>query len=138
MLYNWAADHAQEVQCIGGIYTVCDQSSWPGLEQSCAAYGMSASELAAHLKEHNPIDRLAPLAKAGVPILHLHGNADKVVPLERNSGELAKRYKELGGTMELITIDGKGHEVCPDFFHSQRLVDFFLSRGDRKAILPAE
>ncbi len=129
MLYNWAAEHPQSVQCIGGIYTVCDQSSWPGLAKSCAAYGVSEEELARHLKENNPIDRLEPLAKAKVPIFHLHGNADKVVPLERNSGEAAKRYHELGGEMTLEIVEGKGHEVCPEFFHSQRLVDFFLSRS---------
>jgi predicted esterase len=66
-----------------------------------------------------------------VPILHLHGNADKVVPLEKNSGEMARRYKKLGGEMELVVIEGKGHEVCPEFFHSQRLLEFFLSRGGR-------
>jgi hypothetical protein len=131
MLYNWAAEHPQSVQCIGGIYPVCDQSSWPGLAKSCAAYGMSEQELASHLKENNPIDRLEPLAKAKVPIFHLHGNADKVVSLERNSGELARRYHDLGGTMQLEVIEGKGHEVCAEFFHSQHLVDFFLSKGGR-------
>ena len=97
MLYNWAAEHADCVQCIGGIYTVCDQSSWPGLAKSCPAYGMTEAELAKHLAEHNPIDRLAPLARAKIPILHLHGDADTLVPLDRNSGELARRYRALGG-----------------------------------------
>ena len=36
--------------------------------------------LGRRLAEHNPIDRLAPLAKAGVPILHVHGDADTVGP----------------------------------------------------------
>lgn len=129
MLYNWAAEHPQAVQCVGGIYTVCDLSSWPGLAKCCGAYGMSEAELGAHLSENNPIDRLGALAKAGVPILHLHGNADKVVPLERNSGEMAKRYEKLGGKMEVIVVEGKGHEVCPEFFHSQRLLQFFESQG---------
>ena len=98
MLYNWAAEHPDCVQCVGGIYTVCDQSSWPGLAVSCAAYGMSEAELRAHLREHNPIDRLEPLAKAGVPILHVHGDSDTLVPLERNSGELARRYGRSAAT----------------------------------------
>jgi dipeptidyl aminopeptidase/acylaminoacyl peptidase len=129
MLYNWAAEHTDGVRCIGGIYTVCDQSSWPGLAKSCAAYGMSPSELAKHLAEHNPIDRLSPLARAKIPILHLHGDADTLVPLDRNSGELARRYQALGGPVELVVVKGKGHEVCPEFFQNQRLVDFFLGQG---------
>ena len=135
MLYNWAVEHPQSVQCIGGIYTVCDMASWPGLAKSCGAYGMSEEELRQHLAEYNPIDRLEPLAKAKVSILHLHGRADTVVPLEKNSEELARRYRKLGGEMELIIIDGKGHEVCPEFFQSKRLLEFFRSRG---AIAPGQ
>ncbi len=129
MHYNWAAEHPQSVQCIAGIYTVCDQSSWPGLAKSCGAYGMTEDELRKHLPEHNPIDRLEPLAKAKVPILHVHGNADKLVPLDRNSGELAKRYRALGGNIELVVVEGKGHEVVPEFFQSRRLLDFLLACG---------
>lgn len=129
MLYNWAAEHPECVQCIGGIYTVCDMASWPGLGGACGAYGLTAAQLKEHLAEHNPIDRLAPLAAAKIPILHLHGDADNVVPLDRNSGELARRYRALGGRMELVVIPGKGHQVCPEFFQSKRLVDFFLSLG---------
>ena len=129
MLYNWAAEHPDSVACIGGIYPVCDQSSWPGLKRSCQAYGMSEAELRTHLAKHNPIERLAPLAKSQISILHLHGDADTVVPLDRNSAELARRYRALGGAMELLVVPGKGHQVCPEFFHDQRLVDFFLRHG---------
>ena len=124
MLYNWAAENPTRVSCIAGIYTVCNLRSYPGLQQACSAYGLSAAELEARLAEHNPIDRLLPLAKAGVPILHVHGDADTVVPLEKNSGELARRYRALGGHVQLIVIPGKGHQVCDEFFHCQELVDF--------------
>ena len=42
---------------------------------------MKPDELQAHLVEHNPIDRLAGLAKAGVPLFAIHGDSDQVVPL---------------------------------------------------------
>lgn len=132
MLYNWAAEHPDRVGCIAGIYTVCDLRSYPGIEKACGAYGLSAADLTAHLTEHNPIDRLASLARAGVPILHIHGDSDKLVPLEKNSGELARRYRELGGPMELIIVKGKGHEVCPEFFRSQDFVDFVIRHAVRK------
>jgi len=127
MLYNWAAENPSRVACIAGIYTVCDLRSYPGIERACGVYGMSASDLKACLAEHNPIDRLAPLAKAGVPIFHIHGDADRVVPLEKNSGELARRYRALGGPMRLVVVPGKGHEVCPQFFQCQELVDFVIA-----------
>ena len=129
MLYNWAAENPEKVQCIGGIYTVGDLTSFPGLRTACAPYHLSEAELGAHLAEHNPIERLASLAKARVPILHLHGDHDTLVPLEKNSGELVKRYQAMGGPGEMIVIPGKGHQVCDEFFKSQRLVDFFLSQG---------
>ena len=127
MLYNWAAENPTRVACVAGIYTVCDLRSYPGLKQACGAYGLTAAELETRLAEHNPIERLAPLAKAGVPILHIHGDADKVVPLEKNAGELARRYRELGGPARLIVVPGKGHQVCDQFFHCQELVDFVIA-----------
>ena len=129
MLYNWAAENPERVACIAGIYTVCNLLSYPGLEKASGAYAMSAFDLEAHLAEHNPIDRLAALAKAGVPILHIHGDADRVVPLEKNSGELAQRYRVLGGQVRLIVIPGKGHQVCPEFFQCQELVDFVIANA---------
>ena len=84
MLYNWAVEHPDWVQCIAGNQPVSDLRSYPGLEKACAAYGMSPNELRDHLQEHNPIERLAPLAAKKVPILHIHGDHDMVVPLETN------------------------------------------------------
>jgi len=129
MLYNWAAENPDCVQCVGGIYTVCDQSSWPGLAVSCPAYGLNEAELRARLGENNPIDRLAPLVRAGIAILHVHGDADTLVPLERNSAELVRRYKALGGNATLVVIKGKGHRVEPEFFRSPDLLAFFLRQG---------
>jgi pimeloyl-ACP methyl ester carboxylesterase len=129
MLYNWAAEHPDLVACIGGIYTVCDLTSYPGPDRAAPAYDMSPDELRAHLAEHNPIDRLKPLADAKVPIFHIHGDADRIVPMERNSGELIRRYVALGGSGELLVVPGKGHEEIDAFFQSQSLLDFFLSHS---------
>ncbi len=128
MLYNWASENAGKVRGIVGIYPVCDLRSYPGLAKAAPAYGMTAKEFESHLKEHNPVDRLEPLAKARVPILHIHGDADKVVPLDANSQALAKRYKVLGGSIELIVIPGKGHAEVPEFFRSERVLAFFKDR----------
>ncbi len=126
MLYNWVVEHPGSVARIGGIYPVCDLRSYPGLAKAAPAYGMTESELEQQLANHNPVDRIAPLAAERVPILHLHGDSDKVVPLKANSGELIRRYRQLGGPGELIVIPGKGHAEVPEFFHCERLAEFFL------------
>jgi pimeloyl-ACP methyl ester carboxylesterase len=137
MLYNWAVEHAHNIGCIAGIYPVTNLEGWPDLggERIPQAYGMSEAELRKHLRKDNPIDRLAPLARAKVPIFHIHGDADKVVPLEQNTLEFVRRYKALGGEAEVEVIHGKGHEEVPEFFQSERLLDFllrFLSPSTRK------
>ena len=129
MLYNWAAEHPDQVACVAGVYPVCDLSSYPGLATAAPAYGMTPEELAAHLAEHNPVDRLAPLAAAGVPIWHIHGDSDAVVPLEANSAELARRYRALGGSVEVVVVPGKGHEAAAAFSENPRLIEFLTQHG---------
>jgi len=130
MLINWAVEHPEWVQCIGGIFIVADLTTYPGMGPALnAAYGFKPDDWDTKLAEHNPVDRLAPLAAARIPIFLIHGDADALVPLERNSAELMRRYKALNGPGEIVVINGKGHEVCDEFFKSQRLVDFFLARG---------
>lgn len=129
MLYNWAVEHPDWVQCIGGNQPVCDLSSYPGLAKACAAYGMNANELREHLQGHNPIDRLAPLAAKKVPILHIHGDQDTIVPLEANTMELARRYRAAGGQIQVIVAKGIGHGNWPELFDDPRMLEFLLNQG---------
>jgi len=124
MLYNWAVEHPGCVAGIAGIYPVCDLQSYPGLTRAAPAYGKSVGELQASLSAHNPVERLAPLAKEGVPIFHLHGDRDGTVPLDANSGALASRYAALGGLAEVAVIEGRGHDMWSGWFQSQALVEF--------------
>jgi fermentation-respiration switch protein FrsA (DUF1100 family) len=131
MLYCWAAENPEKVRCIAGIYPVCNIASYPGLGRACKAYGMTKEQLAAKLSEHNPVDRLEPLARAKVPIFHIHGDKDRTVPLEANSGLVATRYKELAGTMTLEVVKGQGHNMWSGWFQSQNLVDFVIAHATR-------
>ena len=133
MLYNWAAEHPDSVGCIAGIYPVCNLRSWPGLDRACGAYGLTAAQLDEQVLLHNPIDRLAPLAKAGVPIFHIHGDTDDVVPLPDNSALLASRYRELGGSMRLRIPPGQGHNVWDGFFQCRELVEFVIAHASPAA-----
>ena len=133
MLYNWAAEHPDSVGGIAGIYPVCNLRSWPGLDKACGAYGLTAAQLEEQLTQHNPIDRLAPLAKAGVPIFHIHGDADDVVPLKDNSALLASRYRELGGNMRMRIPAGQGHNMWEGFFQCEELVEFVIAHASPAA-----
>ena len=129
MLYNWAVEHPRCVGGVAGIYPVCNLASYPGVKRAAGAYELTDQQLQAKLAEHNPIDRLAPLANAKVPILHIHGDKDGTVPLEANSAELARRYKALGGPVEIEVIKGQGHNLWSGWFQSQKLTDFAIARA---------
>ena len=68
-----------------------------------------ASEAEALAYRLNPVDRLAPLAEASIPILHVYGDADEAVPWDENTGVLAERYRAMGGHIELIAKPGCAH-----------------------------
>ena len=126
MHYNWAVEHPECVARIGAIYPVCDLTSYPRLAKAAKTYELTEEQLRKDLANHNPIDRLGPLAAAGVPIFHVHGDSDTVVPLETNSAELARRYKAAGGKIEILVIPGKGHEIAPEIWRQAKLAKFFL------------
>lgn len=129
MLYNWAAENSSLIACIAGIYPVCNLVSYPGIAKACGAYNLTEKQLSAQLSRNNPIDRLEPLAKAQVPIFHIHGDIDEVVPLEKNSGLLAERYRRIGGNITLKVVEGQGHNLWPGWFQCQELVDFIIAHA---------
>ena len=117
--YNWAIANPDKVACIYGDAPVCDFKSWPGgkgqgkgsphdWQLVMERYGFK-SEAEALAYKGNPIDNLAPLAQAKVPLLHVYGDADDVVPWPENTGLLAERYRQLGGDITLIAKPGIGH-----------------------------
>ncbi len=121
--YRWAARHPERVSCIYADTPVCDIKSWPlgqgggvgsdGTWQTLLTeYGFTHEEALAF--EENPIEVLRPLAEAGIPLLHIVSLSDRVVPPDENTFVLAKRYRELGGSIEIIEVaegteKSKGH-----------------------------
>ncbi len=136
MAYCWAVEHPEKVRCVAGIYPVCDIASYPGVARAAGAYGLSTRGLAAELSRHNPIPRLEPLAKARVPIFHIHGDVDRTVPIEANSGALAKRYDELGGPIRLVIPKGQGHNMWRGFFENEAMADFVVRHATGSGRLP--
>lgn len=136
MTLAWAVENPDKVGGFAGIYPVCNMASYPGVANAAGAYHLKPEELTARLVEHNPIDRLAALAKAKVPLFAIHGDVDKVVPLEANSGEVKRRYEALGGPMQLIVPTGQGHNMWNGFFQSSELVSFVLANAKSKSATP--
>lgn len=135
-VYNWAAANPTKVSVLYGDNPVCDFKSWPGgkgkgpgspddwrkLQQD---YGFrSEAEALAYRK--NPVDNLAALAKAHVPIVHVCGDADEVVPFPENTLLLKDRYEKLGGKLELIVKPG-GHHHPHGLDDPTPLVTFILA-----------
>jgi hypothetical protein len=135
--YGWAFRHPTCVERIGGMCPATDFRTYPGLPAVVAAptkgldYGLLLEELERRAGEFNPVDNLAPLAKAGVKILHLHGDQDVLVPTGANSTELARRYRDLGGAAEIVLLPGlgptkRGHDG-PELYDSAALLKFLLA-----------
>jgi pimeloyl-ACP methyl ester carboxylesterase len=137
MIGSWAVAHPEKVAGIAGIYPVFDLRSYPGLDRAAPAYGRSPGELEARLAELNPIERVATLARARVPALLIHGDADRVVPLEKNSAAFVRRYEEEGAksAVTLIIARGQGHNLWEGFFRSRELVEFAIARARAGAAL---
>ena len=122
---------------IAGMCPATDFRTYPTLPNVVAGptkgldYGLSLEEFERRAGEFNPIDNLAPLAKAGVKILHIHGDEDKLVPTGANSTELARRYRDLGGVAQIVLLPGlgptkRGHDG-PELYESAPLLKFLLA-----------
>jgi pimeloyl-ACP methyl ester carboxylesterase len=83
--YAWAIENPQKVACIYGENPV----------------------LRSKLAKKQPLDNLAPLAKTGVPLLHVCGSLDPWLSEQTSTAE--KRYAELGGKLTIILNEGDGH-----------------------------
>lgn len=117
--YRWASENPDKVAVIYGDAPVCDFKSWPagkgngqGSKEDWAAllslYGFK-DEAEALAYPHNPIDTLAPLAQAKVPLIHVVGDVDDAVPYAENTAIVEERYKKLGGEIVVIHKPTVGH-----------------------------
>jgi len=122
---------------------VCDIKSWPlgqgagiGHETTWKRlldeYGFTREQALAF--KGNPIDVLEPIAAQGIPILHIVSLNDRVVPPEENTFELARRYRLLGGSIDIIEVaegteKSNGHHF--DHPDPKRVADFIETHASR-------
>ena len=138
---SWAIRNTDKVAGIAGIYPVFDLTTYPGMKRAAPAYKMSEKDLAAAIKQHNPIEKVGTLAKAKIPVFIIHGDVDKVVPIKQNSARVVKIYKNTPRAERLVkleVVEGQGHNFFEGFFTSQKLVDFTIehAKAGAKDTLP--
>lgn len=119
IIYNWALANLEKVACIYADAPVLDIRSWPGGKgagKGSPGDWQSAMQRHDLDNEDDPpmtatpaLANLQPLVDAGVPLMHVVGLDDGVVPVAENSAILEKRYREAGGRIHVIAKEGVGH-----------------------------
>ncbi|MEN2281002.1 prolyl oligopeptidase family serine peptidase [Algoriphagus sp. SE2] len=118
IIYNWAAKNTDKVFTIYADAPVCNIKSWPGglylgkgspsdWEKCLKAYGLNATTVLDF--KGIPIFNSIAVAKANIPVIHVFGEADDVVPVAENTALLAEEFKKAGGKIKLIGKPGVGH-----------------------------
>ena len=149
----WAATHPDKTLLVYLDNGVCDFKSWPGgkpkglgsgkgspvdWRKLLDAFGFHDDREAIWLQgQSRSTDFCPPLAKAGIPILLVYGDADTVVPHRENSEVFTTQYKALGGPVERIVKPGQDHhphgltDPCPivEFFEKVRLETRYFRMG---------
>ncbi len=143
--YNWASLNPDKVVCIYGDAPVCDFKSWPGgkgqgrgsaddWKALIQCYGFK-DEAEALAWTRNPVDSLTPLARAGIPLIHVVGDVDDVVPTLENSAIVEQRYTALNGEITVFHKPTVGHH--PHGLDDTRpLVDLILRYTGLSASIP--
>ena len=117
--YNWARLNPDKVVCIYGDAPVCDFKSWPGgkgkgtgsvtdWQSLMQCYGFK-DEAEALAWPQNPVDSLEALAKAKIPLIHVVGDVDEVVPVAENTAIMERRYQALNGEITVFHKPTVGH-----------------------------
>jgi pimeloyl-ACP methyl ester carboxylesterase len=125
-VYNFAKKYPWRVSCIYAEAPVCDIKSWPGgfgkgkgsvadWQLVMKAYDFK-DEAEAKAFNDNPIDNLDGLAAAKVPVLHMIGLHDEIVPPEENTFVLVDRYVKLGGSVTIVPCTRGKQELSGHHF----------------------
>ncbi|MFA6959830.1 MAG: alpha/beta hydrolase [Opitutaceae bacterium] len=121
--YNYAVMFPERVACIYADNPVCDFKSWPAGQgngpgsagdwaKCLAVYGFTEEQARGY--SGNPVDCAAVIAKAGIPVFQVLGDADEVVPVEENGYVMRDRLQAVDGDYrEIIKPGGLHHPHGP-------------------------
>lgn len=128
---NWAARNTDKVACIYVDAPVCDVFSWPGRKNKelwdgvLKEWQLTDKEMASF--KGNPIDVAHIIAKAGIPVISVCGDSDKVVPFEENMKVVRDILAKNGSQVELIVKAGVDHH--PHSLENPKPVVDFIVRN---------
>ncbi len=134
-IYRWAEKYPERVSCIYADAPVLDMKSWPGgrgksekndqnWEIFKKDFDFNTDEPAIAFKG-NPLDFAGKIAKTGIPMLHVVGDADNVVPVSENTEPFAQKINDAGGFVKVIHKPGIGHHPH-SLPNPQPIIDFIL------------
>lgn len=116
--FNYAVAYPEKVSLLYLDAPVLDIRSWPGGKGSgegspecwhdCMKLYNLTEETAKLFKE-NPLDKVEAVAKAGIPIIVVAGDSDRVVPYSENAAILKEKYEKAGGKIKVIVKQGVDH-----------------------------
>lgn len=140
--YNWALKNPSKVACIYADAPVLDMKSWPGgkgkgpgsktdWEIFKKDFGLTEEDAIAF--KGSPIDKAKKIARLHMPMLHVVGDADEVVPADENTNPFEQRVKASGGNIQVIHKKGIGHHPH-SLANPTQIVDFILSSTGYKPI----
>lgn len=140
-VYAWAKRNPEKVSCIYAETPVCDFKSWPGgtgkskraekeWQQLLEVYGFTEQQALAY--DDNPIEHLEGLAAYKIPVLHIIGLNDKLVPPDENTFPLVERYQKLGGPAYVYSMSHgpqtlEGHHFPIE--HPEWWADFIIQHS---------
>lgn len=133
IVYNWAARHPSQVAGIYADAPVMDLKSWPmgqnkgkrsdtDVKQMLKAYGWTLESEALQWKK-NPIDHAKKVKN--IPILHVVGTTDQVVPVAENTDVFEQRMAACGVKLNVIRKKGVDHHPH-SLFNPAPIVRFAL------------
>jgi pimeloyl-ACP methyl ester carboxylesterase len=151
-VYNFAKKYPWRVSCIYAEAPVCDIKSWPGgfgkgpgskddWNLVLKAYNFN-DDVEAKAYRDNPVDNLGNLAAHKVPVLHMIGLKDEIVPPDENTFILIDRYIKLGGIATVVPCTRGKQDLNGHHFdiETPAYVADFVKKNTRafRQTLPAE
>jgi len=139
-VYNWLLKYPNRVSAVYADAPVLNFQSWPGGKGkgkgSVGDWGLfkndyKLSEQEALDYKMSPLNKAAEIGRLNIPIIHVIGDKDDIVPPEENTLPFAKEIIAAGGNIEVIHKKEVGHHPH-SLVDPTPIVNFLLRAENRK------
>lgn len=138
--YNWAASNVEKVAAIYADAPVMDFKTWPmghggkrsdkDTEALLKAYGFTSEQEAMEWKK-NPIDHADIFGRANLPMIHVVGESDIIVPVSTNTDVFAERLKKYDYKLNVVRKTGAGHLPYSEAYPYHNIVRYILQSTEQ-------